>query len=217
MVPYTLVRSRRKTLALVISREGELVVRAPLRASKAWIESFIQEKEPWIREKQAEIHSRRDCGITGETDQLLPFRGETLTIAAASVPQVERQGALLLVPEGAGPEEIAGWLRKQAAEALPALLERRAKELGVSYTGFHLSEARRSWGSCTAKGAIRLSWRLLMCPPELADYVAVHELCHLRHMDHSPDFWAAVEAACPDCLTCRQQLRKDYGWLMELF
>ena len=216
MVPYTLVRSGRKTLALTLDREGRLVVRAPRRMGLRRIEGFIQEKEPWILRKQAEIQAFHPVPITGTPGEVLPFRGERLTLASGEGPRVERRGDVLYLPPGAGPETLADWLRGEALAALTENTARRAAELGLTYSGLKLTEARGRWGSCNARNVIRLSWRLVLCPPAAADYVAVHELCHVLHKDHSRSFWAAVEAACPDWRDQRRWLHEHRG-MMELF
>ena len=159
MVPYTLVRSSRKTLALTIDREGRLVVRAPRRAGRAWIEDFIREKEAWILRKQAEIQSLRPMPVTGAAGETLPFRGEVLTLRPGDGPEVERRGGALYLPQGAGPEMLVNWLRAQALPVLAENMARRAAGMGLSYGGPRLTEARGRWGSCNARNVIRLSWR----------------------------------------------------------
>jgi len=71
-----------------------------------------------------------------------------------------------------------------------------------------LSSARTRWGSCSAQGGIRLNWRLIHLPPAIVDYVVVHELAHLRHMNHGPRFWALVESVCPEYRALRAELRR---------
>ena len=87
-------------------------------------------------------------------------------------------------------------------------LQRFAPQLGVSYSKLRLSSAGTRWGSASADGTIRLNWRLIHLKPEMIDYVVVHELSHLRHMDHSPQFWDVVASVMPDHLDRRQALRR---------
>lgn len=192
------------------------MVRAPRRAGLDRIEGFIREKEPWILRKQAEVRSLRPAPVTGAAGETLPFRGERLTLVPGGGTEIERRGGFLYLPPGAGPRALADWLRAQALPVLEENTARRAAAMGAAYGGMRLTEARGRWGSCSAKNVIRLSWRLVLCPPAAADYVVVHELCHIRHKDHSGAFWAAVEEVCPDWQAQRRWLREHQG-IMELF
>jgi predicted metal-dependent hydrolase len=103
----------------------------------------------------------------------------------------------------------AKW-RARAREELPPLLRERARELGVSVTRVAIRNQRARWGSCSRSGGITLNWRLLLMPDSVRDYVIVHELMHRQRMDHSPAFWALVEAVCPDYRTAVRWL-KEHG------
>lgn len=145
----------------------------------------------------------------------LPFLGEELKIERTLSGHVRKAGEVLFVPTGDGTELITEWLRKQAAVYLPQRLEIRAGELGLFFVKCKISGARRSWGSCTSEKNINLSWRLMMCERRAIDYVIVHELCHLIHMDHSPAFWAEVERILPDYRESKKWL-KDHNHIMDM-
>ena len=100
-------------------------------------------------------------------------------------------------------------LRERARAELPARLLEIAAEQGLTVTGVSIRNQRTRWGSCGRDGKISLNWRLVLMPPSVRDYVLIHELMHLRRMDHSPKFWRHVEAACPDYRTARQWLRRN--------
>jgi len=101
---------------------------------------------------------------------------------------------------------VQGWLQGEAKRVFAERLEIYADKLGVTYKRFSLSSASTQWGSCTADGRIRLNWRLVHFRLPVIDYVVVHELCHLRHLDHGRAFWAAVEGLRPDW-------REAHDWL----
>jgi predicted metal-dependent hydrolase len=118
---------------------------------------------------------------------------------------VARQRARL-TPSAFGPEERAA-LRERARAELPPRLMEIAAEHGLSVTGVSIRNQRTRWGSCGRDGSISLNWRLVLMPPAVRDYVLIHELMHLKRLDHSPAYWKLVAAACPGYREARQWLR----------
>jgi predicted metal-dependent hydrolase len=100
--------------------------------------------------------------------------------------------------------------RKRAREIVSALAEREAGRLGVAYRRIRIGGQRTLWGSCSARGTLSFNWRLVLAPPEVVDYVVVHELCHLLVPNHSPSFWSLVERHRPGWREQRAWLR-EYG------
>ncbi len=103
-------------------------------------------------------------------------------------------------------ELLEAWFRKQAVERLPQRLYQFAGMLGVNPVRVQIRAQKSRWGSCSSTGDISLNWRLVLLPLELADYVLVHELCHLKHMDHSRDFWRLVASLIPDYRNRRERI-----------
>ena len=103
---------------------------------------------------------------------------------------------------------VHAWMLRQARAHFSARLDHFAPLLGVQWQRLALTDARTRWGSAKADGSIRLNWRLLHCAPAVLDYVVVHELAHLRVMDHSPRFWATVASVLPDHAALRRRLRE---------
>jgi len=112
-------------------------------------------------------------------------------------------------------DRVQGWLQTQARRLLAERLEIYADKLGVRHTGFALTSAATRWGSCTADGKIRLNWRLMHFPLSMIDYVAAHELAHLKEMNHSPRFWAVVRSVMPDYELARDRLKQAVLPLMD--
>lgn len=109
-------------------------------------------------------------------------------------------------PRSLAPEAQRAW-RASAKAVLPARLFELADRYGLAVTGVSIRSQKTRWGSCGRNGHISLNWRLMLMPDWVRDYVLVHELMHLRRLDHSPKFWRLVEAACPDYRVARQWLR----------
>jgi len=118
---------------------------------------------------------------------------------------VARQRARL-TPSAFGVEERRAF-RERARAELPARLYEIATDHGLTVTGVSIRNQRTRWGSCGRDGKISLNWRLVLMPPAVRDYVLVHELMHLKRLDHSPAFWKLVAAACPGYRDARQWLR----------
>jgi predicted metal-dependent hydrolase len=215
IVPYRLRRSRRRTLSLSIDQRG-LTVGAPMRETLAAIEAFIRKNEGWVARKlDAWRASRRAERFHVEEGVRLPVLGGMLEIRLAS-------GGGYAVWEEPFPSSVTLYLRapSEAERILEKALHERARsifaerltfyaeKLGVKVPPFSISNARTRWGSCNLKTGIRLNGRLLHFPLRLVDYVVVHELAHLREMNHGQRFWAIVGGALPDWRARRSELKE---------
>ncbi|OGC59334.1 hypothetical protein A3A70_02745 [candidate division WWE3 bacterium RIFCSPLOWO2_01_FULL_42_11] len=111
--------------------------------------------------------------------------------------------------------KLAKWYKSQAMVHFTKGIAQRSIVMGLTIKGLKLSNARMKWGSCSRDGNIRLTWRLIMAPPEIIDYVIVHELAHITHHNHSQDFWSLVESFIPDYKVHRKWLKYN-GHLLSL-
>ncbi|WP_284337830.1 M48 family metallopeptidase [Comamonas sp. NoAH] len=220
---YLLVRSSRRSIGLEVSDSG-LTVRAPLRVSMNHIESALQDKARWVLAKlnEREVRSLQTPCVEWRHGASLPYLGGQLQLQLN--PAAARGGELFTVAENrwvlhlrlpvdATPANVralvnAWWLR-HARTLFTQRLQRFSPDLGVRWQSLRLSNARTRWGSAKADGSIMLNWRLLHFRLPVLDYVVIHELSHLRVMDHSPRFWAVVASACPDYPSLRAELRQQ--------
>jgi predicted metal-dependent hydrolase len=230
---YRLTRSRRKTIGMSVGPEG-LDVRAPRWVSLGAIEEALHEKAAWILRKLQESQERQkhmqSTVIEWRDGICLPYLGETVRLhldaahffsetgacREAAAPDTEGQVTRLLkvaVSQNASPSQIRdavqAWLMGQAKQLFIHRLNHFAPVLGVQWRKLSLSNASTRWGSAGSDGSIRLNWRLVHFKPEIIDYVVVHELSHLRVMDHSPLFWETVRTVVPDYASRRAQLREE--------
>lgn len=167
---YTLVRSKRKTLALQI-KDGELIVRSPIRLKREYIDDFVRRKEDWIAD-HLELQNQKK--------------------AAHPEPDEAEKARLLAL----------------AKARLPGRVEHFSALTGLHPSSVKISGARTRFGSCSSKGGICFSWRLMSYPDEAVDYVVLHELCHLRHMNHGREFYVLIEQYMPDWKVRREMLKK---------
>lgn len=214
--PYELIRSDRRTLALQVCADGRLVVRAPRRMPEARIRAFVEEKRGWIERCQRTAAAREALcpPVRTEEGAALPWLGGSLTLRFADVKAPEVSADALLLPPQADADTLRAWMKEAALRLFTARAQALSAQTGLRYSALHVTGAKTRWGSCSGKNSLSFSFRLAMCSPEAIDYVIVHELCHTRHKNHGPAFWALVEHYLPDWRVQRQWLR-DHRNLMD--
>lgn len=229
MLHYALKRSSRRTIGFTVDDRG-LSITAPRWVTLTDIESAILEKQRWIFNKLGEWRHREARRVLPTVQwregASLPFLGKPITLqldspAGALLFNADTRVLHLALPTHADEQQIKdrvqGWLQHQARRLLVERLEIYADKLGVRHTGFALTSAATRWGSCTADGKIRLNWRLMHFPLSMIDYVAAHELAHLKEMNHGPRFWETVESIFPEFRDARAQLRAHPPELLPTF
>lgn len=216
---YKLIRSRRRSLALIVNPDTTLTIRAPLHLALRDIERFLAAKADWIASKQAEARTRHLPTLR----KFVP--GELFYVFGNLHPLEIDNAARGLVFDNAfrlappslprARELIQRWYQKQARRLIPARIEAFARQFGLEYTKIRITSARTRWGSCTSRNVLSFSWRLVMAPPIIMDYVILHELAHTVEHNHSPRFWARVAAMMPDYEHHRKWL-KLHGQHLDL-
>lgn len=214
-VAYELIRSKRRTLAIVIGSEGKCSVRAPLQACLSDIEGFVQEKTAWILQKQqqyAAVKKKRQFLVADGIQ--LNVLDKRYTLRLAEVKQVQENGAVLLCPKRDSQQALEKWLRGQVLLVLQERTVFFAEQMGVTYQNVKLSSAAKRWGSCSTKGNLNFSWRLVFYPLAVLDYVVVHELSHIGNMNHSCRFWRRVASILPD-YQVRQRYLHEHSYILQ--
>ncbi len=214
--PPVEVQLRRSTqarrLSLRISRlDGRATLTLPYRVPEREGMAFLYEREDWLRGHLDAIEPEVQVQIGGT----VLFRGVELPLVAGEVKRARLVDGTLVLPDDPTKtgKRVAAFLKLQARDALADASDRYSVALGKPYGRISLRDTRSRWGSCSSAGDLMYSWRLIMAPPEVLDYVAAHEVAHLQHMDHSPRFWATVERLYPAHKACRKWLRTDGGAL----
>jgi predicted metal-dependent hydrolase len=234
-VAYEFRRSKRRTIGFSVGADG-LAVSAPKWVPLHEVDKAVLEKSGWIVKKLQETRARHErlesARIEWKNGATLPFLGEQVQVVIDSRHAFAGVGAELSAPPGepgppggalrslqvalplsATPEQIRdavqAWLMRQARQHFTERLTHFSPQLGVQWRKLSLSSAGTRWGSASADGSIRLNWRLVHFKSSVIDYVVVHELSHLRVMDHSPRFWDTVRAVVPDYADLRGQLKDD--------
>jgi hypothetical protein len=222
-VSFRFERSRRKSIGFLVGADG-LVVRAPNWVPLREVDAAVQEKGTWIVAKLQQFKERQteqfQKAIEWRHGAEVPFLGRTvqLCVLERGVGRVHGQDLApeqvlpVTVPPGASVTQVRDaaqvWLKKQAKALFEERLKHFAPLLGVRWQKLSLSSASTRWGSARNDGHIRLNWRLIHLPISQIDYVVVHELAHLREMNHSPRFWETVGEVMPDYAERRKALRQ---------
>ncbi|MBU9699554.1 M48 family metallopeptidase [Rhodobacteraceae bacterium HSP-20] len=208
-VEIVLKRSARaRRFSLRVSRlDGRVTLSLPARAREAEAMDFARAQEGWLRETLAAMPSRAGVGIGSE----VPVEGRLLRLVAATGRGVRVEGDSLLVPgdPAQAGARVGAFLKALARERLVAASDRHAAAIGRTVTRVTLRDTRSRWGSCAHDGSLMYSWRLVMAPPSVLDYVAAHEVAHMVEMNHSDRFWAVVERLYPRWQVQRKWLHAE--------
>jgi predicted metal-dependent hydrolase len=206
VLSYRLVRARRRTIGLAVEAQG-VQVRAPRHATLTHIEGFIREKEHWIRKRLA---APRRAPFVWQAGARLPWLGRTVTLALrhgeTGVWLSEDRLEFGLADGASLRKRALDWMRGQALEFFRERIAELAHLHGLRVLVVGISNAQTRWGSCGSRGRILLNWRLMMLPLHLIDYVAAHELAHLRELNHSRRFWDIVALLYPNPRAARREL-----------
>ncbi len=190
-IPCLIVRSRRKSYGVVVDADGNVQMRIPMRGSVKKAEEMAVQWADWIEKKvglQTERSKEKQKLKEAQEDRFTPAQREYL----------EQK------------------YRKAAKEYIPGRARYFADILGVHFERVRIAEQKTRWGSCSGKGTLSFHWKLMLAPPKVLDYVIVHEVCHLKEMNHSPQFWAWVEFLMPDYKEQRKWL-KEHGEKLQYY
>lgn len=216
---YTVTRSRRRTLGLQLLPNGELMVRAPLRADAAHIDRMVRAHARWIERARMRLRQRPSARTyTFAPGTTLPYLGQEFTIRYSTktlVPVVltdsfELQASTALQAK----KHLEQWYRRMALHHFSVRLKEISARHQIAFRQLRLSSARTRWGSCSGRGTISVVWRLIFAPPAVIDYVLCHELAHIVHHNHRPQFWKLVHTLQPDFELHRQWLR-THGYTLN--
>lgn len=221
---------RKRSVGFSARWPDTMVVSAPKRLDDKALTEMIKSRHAWAERRLNRLSEEYNrLGIPkhyagGET---FPYLGEQypLTVIASgdrTRPKCRLEGGRFIVEirlvdadEQPGLVKIAidKWYRRQAEQVLTDIVERWTSKVGSRPVSVHVRNQRSRWGSCSRKGVINLNWRLILLPPDLLDYVIVHELYHLKRPDHSSRYWALVEKSIPDYKRKRSRLHTYSAYL----
>ena len=213
---YTLIRQNRRTISMRLDKDGNISVFAPLRLATAQIDRFVSDHARWISRKRAEIAARGAVpAIRAREGETVPLLGRYYTVRHWGKRTVRIEGAEIFLPSAAPSDALIRFYRRHLKDAVLPLIARYAAAMGVAPQRISVGSARTRWGACSGKDALTFSFRLALCEPFAVEYVVVHELCHIRHKNHSAAFWDMVGQYFPAYKDAKKYL-KQKSCLMEI-
>lgn len=200
--------ARARRMSLRVSRlDGRVTLSLPPRARDAEAMAFLRAQEDWIRKALVKVVPSDVVSLGSE----IPIEGEIVRLVAGRGRSPVLVPGELQVPgdEARAGVRVAAFLKHRARDRLALASDTYAQRIGRRYRTLTLRDTRSRWGSCTAEAGLMYSWRLIMAPPVVLDYVAAHEVAHLVEMNHSQRFWAIVEDLMPNYAQPRRWLKTE--------
>lgn len=212
-IDYELKKSARKTTSIYIERDGTITVLAPEPYDMGKVEQILDAKRSWIYRNLAEWEDLNRTRVEREfvNGEGFPYLGSTyqLQIVDEANHDLSLKNGTFVLKRSAlsnARDKFIDFYKSKAKSRLPKYIEQYSKKMGLEPTGVRVQELKNRWASCSTDGMLNFHWRCIMAPLSALEYIVVHELAHLKHPNHTTEFWYAVEKALPDY----QQAK---GWL----
>ncbi|MBN1624436.1 MAG: M48 family metallopeptidase [Clostridia bacterium] len=203
---------RRKTISLAVKSAGELYFKAPVGLPESRLKEFIEAKENWIKKriKLMEASAGAGAGSGMTPGRILYYSGTPRTLEVSGSSMIVLRDRII-VPMGFTSDDLDEWYRQQSHGFVKEFIEKNKS--AIPNCTFKIRRQRRIWGSCNTKRNININSRISMCRPSAIEYVLWHEICHLKHMDHSKRFYNCLEKVFPDYRAEKKWLR-DHEYLL---
>jgi predicted metal-dependent hydrolase len=232
---YSLRRSERAKNTRIVIKPGKIEVVAPPKVSERRIKAFVEAQQDWIRAAVKRIADRVQAVPTlapahYADGACIPFQGRQIPLqikpTAAKTIRIQLYidtTFIVYLPTGIARQQsselirlaLIRWMKNQARQQASALIERHARQFGLFPRSLRIKTQKSRWGSCGPQNDINLNWLLMLAPPSALEYVVVHELCHIKHKNHSKDFWLLVAEHFPDYQQQRRWLKQHGAGLMQ--
>lgn len=234
ILPYSLRRSERAKNTRIVVKPDKIEVVAPLKVSDRKIHAFVEAQQDWIRAAMLRVAEKARTVPSLAPDEYadgmaIPYRGRQLPmqieLTKAKLVRIQLQADSFLVnlPSHADQEQrselvrqaFIRWMKNQARLEANIEIEKHAPRFALFPKSLRIKTQKSRWGSCGPNNDINLNWLLMLAPPAVLEYVIVHELCHIKHKNHSQDFWRLVEKHLPDYPERRRWLKQNGSSLMK--
>lgn len=214
----TIQRSFRNSISLHITRDGEIVVRAPHLIPNSVINAFLKQKESWILATLQKVHKRQPRGKKYKEGERFYYLGLERSLRFYNGTEIKVEEEELLFPKALEfriQKELHQWFQEKAREKIMQRLEFHSQKMQTSYSHLLFSDTKSKWGTCFPDNSLQFNWRLIMAPLLVLDYVIIHELAHTTEKNHSASFWRRVGRFTPAYKQHRKWLQ-EYGHVLQV-
>ncbi|WP_274626702.1 M48 family metallopeptidase [Arvimicrobium flavum] len=212
-------RARRLTLRIDAGGQG-LRVTVPPGLARGEVERFLSRHQGWLEERLAKVPDRPQVrpGVK------IPVRGVPHLIVHEPAPrgtvrlETGEDGPTMIIHGDRRhlPRRIADFLKREAKRDIETLVAKHTERVGRKAKAIRYKDTSSRWGSCTSDGSLSFSWRIMMAPPPVIDYLVAHEVAHLKEMNHGPRFWKLCRELCPDTDRCKAWLKRNGSALQAI-
>lgn len=209
LIPSKIIKSKRKSIALIIENDGNFIVRAPLKSTDDKIYAFIQEKANWIIKKRQEQLNNKQVPINFENTQSITLLGKEYNIILTDAKNVKVAGDKIYIPKQDSKNKLVAYLKKLAKKIITEQCNELANKFYFGFKSISINSAKSRWGSCSETNKLHFTYKLMLCPMEIIQYIIIHELCHTVVKNHSKKFWELVEKCYPEYKQCEKWLKKN--------
>ncbi len=209
LIPSKIVRTNRKTLSLIINNKGDLIVRAPLNYSDSAIFDFINAKATWIIKKRTEYLNNITKPLSFENDATITLLGRTYTIILTDKKSVKIVDGRILIPTENSKARFITFLKRSLKKIIEDKIKKINEIYNFKYTSISISSAKTNWGSCSGTNRLHFTYKLMLCPEQVIDYIIIHELVHTIVKNHSKNFWRNVKKIYPYYKECERWLKEN--------
>lgn len=211
LAPTKIILSKRKSISLCIKNNGDFIVKAPAKCSQNKIYDFIKQKADWIIKKRTEQFNSPFKPLTFDRDESINILGKPYNLVMADTSRVKLTENQIILPKVNTKSKLIAYLKKIAKNHINERLKLIAELFNFKYSSFSITSAKTCWGSCNSKNELHFTFKLIMCPEDVVDYIVLHELCHTKVKNHSKEFWKLVETCNPYYKINEQYLKKNRG------
>ena len=213
--PTQIIKSKRKSISLVIKSNGEFIVRAPIKSSDASIVKFIKEKSNWVIKKRTESIVSAVSPFEFNGLDKMKILDKTYIVECGQITRVFIDKNKIIVPNADPKTHLISFLKKTAKKYIAERVKLISSLFNFTYNSISITSAKTCWGSCGFNNKLHFSYRLIMCPTDVVDYVVLHELCHTQVKNHSNKFWQLVASCNPYYKNHEKWLKKNRA-IMDL-
>lgn len=209
LLPTKIIKSKRKSISLIIKNNGDFIVRMPINAKMNDVESFIIKKSDWIIKKRIEQNNNIFKPLSFDKIEKITLLSKEYDICYHDLSKVKIEDNLLFLPKENAKEKLIKHLKKMAKQHITERIRLIAELFNFSYESISINSARTCWGSCGSNNKLHFTYKLVLCPLDVIDYIVLHELCHTKVKNHSKKFWQLVELCMPNYKIQERWLKKN--------